>query len=99
MKLLIAALPLAATPAEAGITRWDDITCWEGVQTRDNKTFTWIRENGTKTRCKTYARRDDARVLICKDGSTPMMRIIDDGHIVWNRVEMWTPADDNGVCD
>ena len=36
-------LLLATTSAEAGITRWADITCWEGVSTRDNKTFTRYR--------------------------------------------------------
>ena len=33
-------------------------------------------------------------------GMTPAMRKFDDGHIVFNRVEMWNPDDDNsGVCD
>ena len=100
MKLAFVALMLSTTFAQADIMRWADITCWEGVNTRDHKTFTWVRQDGSKTRCKTYATRGNDRVLICDNGMTPAMRKFDDGHIIFNRVEMWNPNDDSsGVCD
>lgn len=104
MKSLIVALLLVTTSAQAGVTKWANISCSEGISTRDNKTFTWLRQDDTRTKCRTYSKMtfegDISRVLICADGTTPMMAALKDGHIVWNHVDMWNPADNrNGVCD
>lgn len=102
MKSLMIAIALIATPADAGITRWADISCWEGVNTRDNKVFNWIKGDGTKTRCHTFSEVDNggekARVMLCDNGTTPMMVLEKDGHIFWNQVEMWNPDTDAAIC-
>lgn len=102
MKSLMIAMALATTPAEAGITKWADISCWEGVNTRDHQTFNWIKGDGTETRCHTYRQvmngTEAARVMLCDNGTTPMMLVKNDGHIFWNQIEMWTPGRD-GICD
>ena len=108
MKSLIVAIALLTTPAEAGITQWADSGCSQGVNTHDHKIFTWVRQDGSavgfnETRCHTYSELKDgtvtARVMLCDNGTTPMMAFEPDGHIIWNHVEMWSPSDSNGICD
>ena len=106
MKSLIAAIMVfAATSAQADTLRWDDEDCGWTVSTRDNKSFTWtlmrvVGERGltvVDTQCTALAvpleiAEGKVQVLVCKNGTTPMLAMKPDGNIVWDHVEMWLPG-------
>ena len=106
MKSLIAAMMVfAATAAQAETLRWDDEDCGATVMTTDNRSFTWVRpwmagghaDPAVDTQCTALAvpleiAEGKAQMLVCKNGTTPVLAIKPDGNIVWDHVEMWLPG-------